>query len=93
MDNLDYFWIIIAVVSHMLATTFIWLRFGKVAALATATLGLAYIIYLFGKVKGKEDIIEHAEKVHAKREKKYNEIDNRDLTRDDIVKRLRDKSY
>lgn len=89
----DLVWIGTVVVAYLATTATLWVRFGRTVALAFATVGLTYIIYLFGKYAGKKHYVEKAKEIQAKRQEKYDEIDNRELSKSDIAKRLRDKSY
>lgn len=89
----DMIWLGSVVVAYLAITATLWVRFGRTVALAFATAGITYIIFLFGKYTGKKDYVEKAQEIQAKRQEKYDEIDERSVTRDDIIKRLRNKSY
>lgn len=89
----DLVWIGTVVVAYLATTATLWVRFGRTIALAFATAGLTYIIFLIGKYFGKKGYVEKAKEIQAKRQEKYDEIDNRELSKSDVVKRLRDKSY
>lgn len=89
----DLIWLGSVVTAYVAITATLWVRFGRTVALAFATAGLSYIIYLFGKYSGKKQYVEKAKEIQAKRQEKYDEIDNRTVTHDDLAKRLRDKSY
>ena len=89
----DLIWIGTVVTAYVSITATLWVRFGRVVALSFATLGLGYIIFIIGKYFGKKHYIDKGKEIQAKRQEAYDEIDGRDLDRDDIVKRLRDKSY
>ena len=89
----DLIWIGTVVTAYLAVTATLWVRFGRTIALAFATVGLTYIIFIVGKYFGKKHYVDKAEEIQEKRQEAYDEIDDRKLTRADIVKRLRDKSY
>lgn len=89
----DLIWIGTVVTAYVSITATLWVRFGRVAALSFATLGLGYIIFIVGKYFGKKHYVDKGNEIQAKRQEKYDEIDNRKLSKSDIAKRLRDKSY
>lgn len=62
---------------------------GKYAALVVATLGFGSFMYN----RGKSDVNKKAASVQKKRENAYDEIDNRDTGRDDVVNRLRKQGF
>ena len=62
---------------------------GRYAALVVATLGFGSFMYN----RGKSDVNKKAEVIQKKRENAYDEIDNRDTDRDDVVGRLRKHDF
>lgn len=62
---------------------------GRYAALVVATLGFGSFMYN----RGKSDVNKRAEVIQKKRENAYDEIDNRDTDRDDVVERLRKHDF
>ena len=89
----DHVWIGTGIVAYIATIATLWVRFGRTIALGFATAGLTYIIFIIGKYFGKKKYVEKAKEIQEKRQEKYDEIDDRKLSRDDIIKRLRDKSY
>ena len=89
----DLIWIGTVIVAYIATIITLWVRFGRTIALAFATAGLTYIIFIIGEYFGKKRYVEKAKDIQVKRQEKYDEIDSRKLDRDDVVKRLRDKSY
>lgn len=86
-------WLILVVVAYLAATTVLWTIYGRNVAIVFATAGIVYIIFTFGKYFGKKKYIEKAEHIETKRQEKYDEIDNRKLDHNDVIERLRNKSY
>lgn len=62
---------------------------GRYAALVVATLGFGSFMYN----RGKSDINKRAKEVEQKRENAYDQIDNRGTDRDDVVERLRNRTF
>ena len=62
---------------------------GRYAALVVATLGFGSFMYNWGK----SDVNKRAKKVEQRRKNAYDQIDNRGTDRDDVVERLRKRSY
>lgn len=62
---------------------------GRYAALVVATLGFGSFMYN----RGKSDVNKRAREVEEKRENAYEQIDNRDTDRDDVVERLRKRNF
>ena len=62
---------------------------GRYAALVVATLGFGSFMYN----RGKSDVNKRAKEVEQKRENAYDQIDNRGTDRDDVVERLRNRTY
>lgn len=62
---------------------------GRYAALVVATLGFGSFMYN----RGKSDVNKRAKKIEQERENAYDQIDNRGTDRDDVVERLRKRSY
>ena len=62
---------------------------GRYAALVVATLGFGSFMYN----RGKSDVNKRAKEVEQKRENTYDQIDNRGTDRDDVVERLRNRTF
>lgn len=62
---------------------------GRYAALVVATLGFGSFMYN----RGKSDVNKRAKEVEQKRENAYDQIDNRGTDRDDVVERLRNRTF
>ena len=62
---------------------------GRYAALVVATLGFGSFMYN----QGKSDVNKRAKEVEQKRENAYDQIDNRGTDRDDVVERLRNRTF
>ena len=62
---------------------------GRYAALVIATLGFGSFMYN----RGKSDVNKRAKEIEEKRENAYGQIDNRGTDRDDVVERLRNRTY
>ena len=62
---------------------------GRYAALVVATLGSGSFMYN----RGKSDVNKRAKEVEQKRENAYEEIDNRGTDRNDVVERLRNRTF
>lgn len=62
---------------------------GRYAALVVATLGFGSFMYN----RGKSDVNKGAKEVEQKRENAYDQIDNRGTDRDDVVERLRNRTF
>ena len=62
---------------------------GRYAALVVATLGFGSFMYN----RGKSDVNKRAKEIEEKRENAYGQIDNRGTDRDDVVERLRNRTY
>ena len=62
---------------------------GRYAALVVATLGFGSFMYN----RGKSDVNKRAKEVEQKRENAYDQIDNRGTDRDDVVERLRKRTF
>jgi hypothetical protein len=86
-------WVGLLVAAYLAVTFTLWRIFGRQVALAFATIGLAALFFKIGKIFQKRDYQKDVKEIEAKRQEKYDEIDDRTVTRDDILKRLRDKSY
>ena len=62
---------------------------GRYAALVVVTLGFGSFMYN----RGKSDVNKRAKEVEQKRENAYDQIDNRGTDRDDVVERLRNRTF
>lgn len=62
---------------------------GRYAALVVATLGFGSFMYN----RGKSDVNKRAKDAEQKRENAYDQIDNRGTDRDDVVERLRNRTF
>ena len=62
---------------------------GRYAALLVATLGFGAFMYN----RGKSEVNKKGKEIEEKRENAYDEIDNRGTDRDDVVERLRNRTF
>lgn len=62
---------------------------GRYAALVVATLGFGSFMYN----RGKSEVNKKGKEIEEKRENAYDEIDNRGTDRDDVVERLRNRTF
>lgn len=62
-------------------------------ALAVATLGIGSIAYRTGRKHEREEIREITRDIQERRENAYQEISDRNTSRNDVVDRLRDGNY
>ena len=66
---------------------------GKNLALVVLTLGIGSVAYSRGRKSARDEQDKRAANIEKKREKAYDEIDNRDTNRDDVIERLRNGDY
>ncbi len=62
-------------------------------AFIVLTLGIGSVAYKAGKKNERENYEQKVNEIEKARQNAYRQIDERDTTRADIVKRLRDRSY
>ena len=82
---LDYWLLVVWAVGVVVA----YIYGGRYAALVVATLGFGSFMYN----RGKSDVNKRAKEVEQKRENAYDQIDNRGTDRDDVVERLRNRTF
>ena len=66
---------------------------GRNLALVVLTLGVGSFAYTQGRKSAREEHDKRAANIERKRENAYDEIDNRDTNRDDVIDRLRKHDY
>lgn len=75
------------------ATIIAYIVGGRKWALIVATLGIGASLYQKGRQDEKDYLEAHYRETQERREKAYDEIDNRGTDRDDVDQRLRDNSF
>lgn len=93
MPDLDAIWLTLWIAAYLAAILIGYLKFGKVGAIAAATLGGGLLFYLLGRKHTKDYYTKETKIIEKKRQDAYKEIDERGTDRDDVLKRLRDNSY
>lgn len=66
---------------------------GRNLAFIVLTLGIGSVAYSRGRKSARDEHDKLAANIEKKREKAYDEIDNRDTNRDDVIDRLRNRKY
>lgn len=82
-------WVILLLVGAGLIRFYLGSRFSFPALIA----GLSFIIFLLGKKIERDNQRKSVQDILDKREKAYEEIDNRNTSASDAAQRLRDGSY
>lgn len=86
---LHYWSILIWIGAVFAACVAVRLYFGQRFALPVAAVGAALIMFLIGRKTERDNNKKRVQDIHEKREKVYEEIDNRNTTDLDVIERLR----